>query len=107
MPPKRKLTRPRTRRRYATYRSDAKKRIANYLQIVPCSLCGSPKISHHLCSVCSGYGHPKGKKKQVGSTDQVAKSTEVKAAKPKKAKKADEAKVDKPKSAEEKVDDKN
>ena len=56
MPPKRKLTRPRSRRRYATFRAKAVRKLAETVQVTPCALCGSPKRSHHICPTCGGYG---------------------------------------------------
>ena len=59
MPPKRKLTGPRTSRRFATFRRDVVTKLTNRVRLTACQLCGSQKLMHTVCPTCGGYGAPK------------------------------------------------
>ncbi len=60
MPPKRKLSRPRTLRRHAEFHADQRARILDATKLTTCRLCGATKREHHICPTCGGYSAPKG-----------------------------------------------
>lgn len=62
MPPKRKLPRTYTNSRYASFRNDVVRRLADGAKLVACKLCGAQKQAHHLCATCGGYAQPKAPK---------------------------------------------
>lgn len=53
--PKKKSSKVRTRRRYATYVSRRRKLIAGRTHLVDCKNCGASKLSHHVCLKCGYY----------------------------------------------------
>ena len=73
--PKKKSSKVRTHRRYATYVTKRRKIIAGRTHLVDCKNCGASKLSHHVCLGCGYYGG--NKILEIGSSKKAVKKIEA------------------------------
>lgn len=52
---KQKLSKPRSKRRFATWVKKIQTKLVNRVNLVDCAKCGEKKISHTVCQVCGDY----------------------------------------------------
>ena len=57
--PKKKSSKTRTRRRWATYVTRMRKKILNRTNMVACSNCAEMKLAHVVCMSCGMYNDRK------------------------------------------------
>lgn len=72
---KQKLAQSRTRKRYNTFATLARKKLINGTPIIPCPHCKTPKVNHSICKNCGYYGE----KKIVNKSKVIEKVTKIKA----------------------------
>ena len=53
--PKKKTSKARTKRRYASFQARTRKQLADLVHITKCPDCGAPKLLHHVCAECGKY----------------------------------------------------
>ena len=53
--PKKKTSKARTKRRYATYKTKTLKNLSGKVNLVPCSNCGAARPVHTVCAECGQY----------------------------------------------------
>ena len=54
--PKKKVSRVRTKRRYACHVKRVQKLLNNKTHLIACTHCGVQKLLHHVCAACGYYG---------------------------------------------------
>ncbi|PIQ77615.1 50S ribosomal protein L32 [Candidatus Peregrinibacteria bacterium CG11_big_fil_rev_8_21_14_0_20_46_8] len=73
--PKKKTSKARSARRYASFALKKSRKLQNYLNISSCSACGAATLQHHACPKCGVY-----RGRSVRSLDKtVEKVTKIKA----------------------------
>ncbi|MDP4008166.1 MAG: 50S ribosomal protein L32 [Candidatus Peregrinibacteria bacterium] len=53
--PKRKTSKTRTKKRYASFKTRNITRMLNAVQLTVCEKCGEKRRAHHLCEACGVY----------------------------------------------------
>lgn len=71
--PKKKTSKSRTRRRFASYVTRKRNQILGRTHMVSCE-CGSMKLAHHVCTVCGTYNG-----RSVLNVDKTKKVTKIEA----------------------------
>jgi len=57
--PDKKTSKSRTKRRYAKWAYEKKKKLLERTKLVPCAQCKDPKLAHTVCATCGAYGSVK------------------------------------------------
>lgn len=72
--PKKKSSKVRTHRRFATYVTRMRNRIQGRTHLMVCDNCGAAKLAHHVCTACGFY-----KGRQVINVTKTKKVTKIEA----------------------------